>query len=405
METEARVRTELVSGEQLLWSGRPRRGLRLRKVDALLIPFSLIWCGVLGLAGADAAEAGAGWYLLAFTPLVLIGLYLLVGHVVLDAWRRERTVYGLTDCRALIAGGLLRRRVTSFPLATVPFVHLRAGPDGRGTISFGAAEGWSIGGKDVASAFVMVDDARRVHALIHQIRADQNRQQEGAPNEGRATAPPVDLPAPEAEVLVHGLKTSDSQALKLALKELVVRKDLRFVSEQTRGSFGRTKRTDLLIRPADRDPVADRSLSAILAIFPAAGSRAYSAGGRAVPIEDLAKELFTHAQKGNNGTPGTGRGYVRREVLPSLEGRGLYARDRYRRLGLFDAIRWAPTAAGLAARTDLQARLVRRGSDGWGLTGELRARAGFAGTTGDLDAAFAAIDACVDRARDAVFGD
>jgi hypothetical protein len=39
------VQRELRSDEQLIWSGRPGRGLRLRSSDALMIPFSLLWGG------------------------------------------------------------------------------------------------------------------------------------------------------------------------------------------------------------------------------------------------------------------------------------------------------------------------------------------------------------------------
>jgi hypothetical protein len=42
---EAEVRRELGPQEDLLWSGRPRGGIRFRSQDALMIPFSLLWAG------------------------------------------------------------------------------------------------------------------------------------------------------------------------------------------------------------------------------------------------------------------------------------------------------------------------------------------------------------------------
>jgi hypothetical protein len=50
-EIDRELRLELASGEKLLWSGQPGRGLRFRGADALLIPFSLMW----------GAQCTAGW--------------------------------------------------------------------------------------------------------------------------------------------------------------------------------------------------------------------------------------------------------------------------------------------------------------------------------------------------------
>jgi hypothetical protein len=44
-DLEQTVRSQLASGEKLLWSGQPSASLALRKSDALLIPFSLMWGG------------------------------------------------------------------------------------------------------------------------------------------------------------------------------------------------------------------------------------------------------------------------------------------------------------------------------------------------------------------------
>jgi hypothetical protein len=42
---DALLSAELGQGERLLWSGKPRGGMRLRAQDAFLILFSLMWCG------------------------------------------------------------------------------------------------------------------------------------------------------------------------------------------------------------------------------------------------------------------------------------------------------------------------------------------------------------------------
>lgn len=172
---EDQIRPELVPRERLLWSGRPRGGLRLAGQDGLLIPFSLLWCGGITLGLIRAIRAEAGFFLLLFTPFVLSDLYLLVGRFVIYARRRSKTVCALTEQRALIVSGLVHRQVLNLPLHTMSTVELQEHGDGSGTITFGAADVWSQNGHGAGSAFAVIDDAPHVDALIRQARAERQR--------------------------------------------------------------------------------------------------------------------------------------------------------------------------------------------------------------------------------------
>ena len=141
------IREQLHHDEQLLWSGRPDPAKWLAPGDLYLIPFSLVWCGMLGFIGWTAvASSNTPWPpKLMLALFVVAGAYLLVGRHILK-WRAKRqTGYGLTDTRAIIVGP--RGRVTDVRLDSVP-IDQRPSRDGRHlSITFGdnRSSFWSRG--------------------------------------------------------------------------------------------------------------------------------------------------------------------------------------------------------------------------------------------------------------------
>jgi hypothetical protein len=104
-ETYSLIRQEVGLQEQLLWSGQPGRGLALRSGDVMMIPFSLIWGGFAIFWEYIAIRSNDPFMWLWGIPFVLYGLHLIVGRFFVDAWRRERTTYGVTrDATALRRG-------------------------------------------------------------------------------------------------------------------------------------------------------------------------------------------------------------------------------------------------------------------------------------------------------------
>lgn len=130
----------LLPGEQLLWSGRPARGVRLRPRDWGLIPFTVLWCGFAIAWTAGTYAMGAPLWFSAFGLLfVAVGLYITVGRFFHDAWLRGRLHYAVTDRRVLLyrggSGGTLRSlEVDRLPELTIESVRA----DGSGTLRFEA---------------------------------------------------------------------------------------------------------------------------------------------------------------------------------------------------------------------------------------------------------------------------
>ncbi len=143
---ESVLSAELGSGERLLWSGRPRGGIRLRPQDVVLIPFSLLWGGfaifweVMALTRTAHAPAPFRFIFPLFgLPFVAIGLFMIVGRFFADARARARTIYGVTNQRILIVGGSRSQQMRSMELSAIPDLSLIEHKDGTGTITFGGA--------------------------------------------------------------------------------------------------------------------------------------------------------------------------------------------------------------------------------------------------------------------------
>lgn len=129
---------ELVGGETLLWAGRPKGGIRLSPADALLIPFSLVWGGFAIFWEAMAIAMGAPVFFWIFgLPFVGIGLYMMVGRFFVDARRRARTFYGVTDRRVIFVESGATKKVTTMGLLETGPLSLSERVDGSGSIAFG----------------------------------------------------------------------------------------------------------------------------------------------------------------------------------------------------------------------------------------------------------------------------
>jgi hypothetical protein len=169
----------LQSGEHIVWTGRPAQGLRFSAKDTFLVPFSLLWGGfavfwetnALTIAGS-ASSSVANIFPLFGIPFVLIGLYMIGGRFVVDAWARSKMTYALTDRRALILRRLVGERLITVTLANASQLRLTRNGS-RGDIEFEPARSpffnnsWGLWtpALDGAARFIGVEDAVDVFRL------------------------------------------------------------------------------------------------------------------------------------------------------------------------------------------------------------------------------------------------
>jgi hypothetical protein len=169
----------LLSGERILWSGRPAQGLRLTGNDAMLIPFSLMFAGFAVFWESSVMTAPNVPVFAVFwgAPIVLFGLYLIVGRFLLDAWIRRGMLYAVTNKRILIYRSGPFSKFTALSLERLPDASITERGDGRGTIRFGPAAQFFGGRRGVSSwtpsldpvpQFIGIENCRNVFDQIQQ---------------------------------------------------------------------------------------------------------------------------------------------------------------------------------------------------------------------------------------------
>ena len=118
----------LEPGEKLCWEGRPAprcyvfRHWRRSFFGILLLLLSVWWQLI---SYQEGRLYGWPWLTWLPLPVLLVALYTSVGHLIFSRLHWEHLYYALTDRRILIVHGLLRRQISSMPLAELTSFQFR----------------------------------------------------------------------------------------------------------------------------------------------------------------------------------------------------------------------------------------------------------------------------------------
>jgi len=171
-------RSYLFSGEHILWTGRPKRGFVLRPADAFLIPFSLLWMGmVLWMFVMDLGSSTGGQPEIILIIFMVFGLYATIGRFIHDAAIRSKLIYAVTDQRILVLRSPGSSKLISLDVAHLPKLELTQYGDGSGTLTFESQNCFSAwGGANPIALWVpslnagaqlfRIKDPRPVYELI-----------------------------------------------------------------------------------------------------------------------------------------------------------------------------------------------------------------------------------------------
>ena len=129
----------LSDGERMLWSGRPAGDIAISDFLTARLPFGLVftafalfWIAVASWMGQGTDEFGVfALFPLFGIPFVLVGLHLMIGMPLWDAYERSRSWYALSDQAAYIAVELFgKRRLKRYPISDMNALELEDGPVG-----------------------------------------------------------------------------------------------------------------------------------------------------------------------------------------------------------------------------------------------------------------------------------
>jgi hypothetical protein len=178
------IRRQLDSGEDLLWSGQPRRGVRatieeqdlgflIGFIGFFVFWFSIIICTTLrnsrdveGHLDVGSLTVGACFCIFG---LVFLSLALRQGAI-----SRPHVHYGLTDRRIVHITGVLPPTVRSYPLDHLERIDVSIHGNGRGTVTFLDATYPTANGQTGILSFEQIDNVQSVYDLI---RAAQERRE------------------------------------------------------------------------------------------------------------------------------------------------------------------------------------------------------------------------------------
>lgn len=96
----------LAAGEAILWKGKPKRGAFIATKSLTLLPIAIVWlCFDSVLIGEIFSGGGNTLFLIPFTLLHLMPVWLWLGSMLTAGKRWKNTNYYVTNRRIIIQGG------------------------------------------------------------------------------------------------------------------------------------------------------------------------------------------------------------------------------------------------------------------------------------------------------------
>ena len=169
-----RLKDMVLPGETIVWFGAPPKGFRLRRIDALLIPFSIMWGGFAIVWESAVVIGHTPWFFKLWgIPFVAIGVYLIAGRFLVDASLRAQMRYAVTDRAAYVIRTGAFSAVRRYAGSTLDSITFEPKSNGVATIRFAPVAspfsrggGWAAWNGASLDAFESIPQARHVYELL-----------------------------------------------------------------------------------------------------------------------------------------------------------------------------------------------------------------------------------------------
>ena len=172
------LQSYLLSGERILWQGRPKAGIVFQPNDVFIIPFSLLWGGFVVSTVAQPWTFTDDFLFSVFDIIFFAAAFnLIFGRFLHDAYNRTHLFYAVTNQRVIVRKTGINSGIRSLDLAALPTLDLKSGRKGRGTIAFDFddEDGFSMRGMGFAGLvptlgnavkFLDIPDVNSVYEII-----------------------------------------------------------------------------------------------------------------------------------------------------------------------------------------------------------------------------------------------
>jgi hypothetical protein len=187
MQAFSVINPELMSGERLLWAGRPSTDRLFHRRDWIRVPsslfvggFAILWAGMaMGWPGFPSEGRPGPWFFQVVGVLIILySHFLMWGRFLLARWRKGRTFYAVTERRVITVQFFFGRRMAAALISALPMiVKDDVSAEGIGTLRFSPQPAWTSQRSALdyfdevpASGTTLFLDIPDVEAVYHLVR-------------------------------------------------------------------------------------------------------------------------------------------------------------------------------------------------------------------------------------------